>query len=688
MKNRLLFLCLACLWLMNSGAAAQPVQSPRQVITLSDGWEYRPVSSVGKKAPFTPVAIPHTWNVDYIPGTTLYNRETMVYQRPLNITGEMKGKRLFLYFEGVNSAAHVFMNRRTVGEHLGGYTAFCFEITNQVKPGENLLEVWVSNAYRTDVLPISGDFNVYGGIYRPCHLIVTEQDCITPSFYASPGVFIHQQSISEEKAEIVVESLLSLKGNGQGLTLKTTVTDAADKQVAVSEVPVTDSVVKQAIRIEHPVLWNGKKNPYLYHVAVELYEGDRLKDKVLQRTGFRYFSVDTDKGFFLNGDYLNLYGFCRHEDVAGKASALEQEDYLLDMELIKETGATAMRLAHYPHAEPMYDLSDENGIILWTEIPMCGPGGQAFTGYVETEGFKNNARQAVKELVYQKFNHPSICFWGIFNEILVSDGKKFVEYDNPISFTKELNALFKSIDSSRLTALATCVDQTYYLGCSDLIAWNKYFGWYKDAVPSVSKFFDQAHDTSKGQPVGVSEYGAGASIHHHQWPLVQEDRADSHFHPEEAQAYCHEGNWDAFRKRPFLWAKFIWVFADYQTYMRQEGDTDGFNDKGLLTYDRKTKKDAFFFYKANWNPEPMVYITSRRFVRRTNPQTDVKVYSNLSEVTLYVNGKKQGTMKPDEMRRIIWKDIKLDKGQNDIRVEGKSGKTIQVDTCVWYYLDK
>lgn len=688
MRNRLLFICLACLWLVNNGVAAHLAQSSRQVITLKDGWEYRPVSSVSKKAPFTPVVIPHTWNVDYIPGTTLYNRETMVYQRPLNITEEMKGKRLFLYFEGVNSVAHVFMNRRTVGEHLGGYTAFCFEITDQVKPGENLLEVWVSNAYRTDVLPISGDFNVYGGIHRPCHLIVTEQDCITPSFYASPGVFVHQQNISEEKADIVVESRLSLKGNRQGLTLKTIVADAADRQVAVSETSVTDSIVRQAIRIERPILWNGKKNPYLYHVAVELYEGDRLRDKVVQRTGFRYFSVDPDKGFFLNGDYLNLYGFCRHEDVAGKASALEQEDYLLDMELIKETGATAMRLAHYPHAEPMYDLSDENGIILWTEIPMCGPGGQAFTGYVETEGFKNNARQAVKELVYQKFNHPSICFWGIFNEILVSDGKKFVEYDDPIPFTKELNTLFKSIDTSRLTALATCVDQTYYLGCSDLIAWNKYFGWYKDAAPSVSKFFDQAHDTSKGQPVGVSEYGAGASIHHHQWPLVQEDRADSHFHPEEAQAYCHEGNWDAFRKRPFLWAKFIWVFADYQTYMRQEGDTDGFNDKGLLTYDRKTKKDAFFFYKANWNPEPMVYITSRRFTRRTNPETDVKVYSNLSEVTLYVNGKKQGTMRPDEMRRIIWKDIKLDKGQNDIRVEGKSGKTVLVDTCIWYYLDK
>lgn len=688
MRNRLLIICLACLWLINGGMAAQVVQSPRQVISLNKGWEYRPISSVSKKASFTPVTIPHTWNVNYLPGTTLYNREMMVYQRSLNVTEEMRGKRLFLYFEGVNSAAHVFLNRRTVGEHLGGYTAFCFEITDQVKQGENLLEVWVSNAYRTDVLPISGDFNVYGGIHRPCHLIVTEPDCITPSFYASPGVFIHQQNVSEEKAEIVVESLLSLKGNQRGLTLKTTVIDADNRQVAGSETTVTDSVVKQPIRIERPILWNGKKNPYLYHVTVELYEGNRLKDKVTQRTGFRYFSVDPDKGFFLNGDYLDLYGFCRHEDVAGKASALEQEDYLLDMELIKETGATAMRLAHYPHAEPMYDLSDENGIILWTEIPMCGPGGQAFTGYVETEGFKNNARQAVKELVYQKFNHPSICFWGIFNEILVSDGKKFVEYDNPIPFTKELNGLFKSIDSSRLTALATCVDQTYYLGCSDLIAWNKYFGWYKDAAPSVSKFFDQAHETSKGQPVGVSEYGAGASIHHHQWPLVQEDRADSHFHPEEAQAYCHEGNWDAFRKRPFLWAKFIWVFADYQTYMRQEGDTDGFNDKGLLTYDRKTKKDAFFFYKANWNPTPMVYITSRRYTNRTNPLTDIKVYSNLKEVTLYVNGKRTGSLKPDEMRRLVWKDIRLEEGQNDIRVEGKDGKTILVDSCIWYYWAK
>ena len=375
-----------------------------------------------------------------------------------------------------------------------------------------------------------------------------------------------------------------------------------------------------------------------------------------------------------------------YEDAVGRASALLPEDYKMDMELIKESGATAMRLAHYPHAEPMYDLSDENGIILWTEIPMCGPGGQAFTGLVDTEGFKDNARLAVKELVYQKFNHPSICFWGICNEILVSDGKRFVEYDNPIPFIKELNGLYKSIDTSRLTALATCVDQSYYLGCSDLIAWNKYFGWYKDAAPSASKFFDDCKNSSQGIPVGVSEYGGGASINHHQWPLSMEDRADSHFHPEEAQTFCHEGNWESFMKRPYLWAKFIWVFADFPSYMRQEGEEDGYNDKGLITQDRKVKKDAFYFYKANWNPEPMVYITSRRFVKRNNPQTDIKVFTNLKEVTLYINGKKIGTMKPDEMHRVIWKDIKLDEGRNTVRVEGKNGKENLSDSCEWYYI--
>lgn len=681
MKHHLSTLCFVVIGLLFHTSIFAD-NNPRTSILLDKGWGYKPLTNNKKDAPLIPVTIPHTWNANYLEGTTTYNREMMVYKRNLHITPAMKDKRLFLYFEGVNSAADVFINYRTAGQHLGGYTAFCLEITNFVKEGDNILEVWANNAYRTDILPISGDFNIYGGIHRPCHLIITEKNCISPTFHASPGVFIHQKNITEKKTDINVESILSLKDMKSGLKLKTTVTDANGKEVASSMTAVSEESVNQPLSIPDPILWNGKENPYLYNVTVELYEGEKVIDKVNQKTGFRYFHVDPEKGFFLNGKYLNLYGFCRHEDVKGKGSALQTEDYNTDLELIKEVGATAMRLAHYPHAEPMYELCDENGIILWTEIPMCGPGGYAYTGYLHNEGFENNARQVLKELVYQKFNHPSICFWGIFNELLITDNKKFQEYDNPVPFVKEINALYKQLDPSRLTAFATCVDQTNYLGCSDLIAWNKYFGW-KSSQESASKFFDNVKSNSNNQPVGVSEYGAGASIHQHACTLDKSIKVASGVHPEEFQANCHEGYWNAFVKRPYLWAKFIWQFADAQSSIRKEGDTDGMNDKGLITYDRKEKKDAFYFYKANWNPEPMLYITSRRFTERTNQHTLVKVYSNLDEATLYINKKKIGKQKKDNVNRIIWENITLSPGENIIHVEGKAGNKILNDTCTW-----
>lgn len=688
MKNRISFLVFICLLLISNDATPN---NSREVILLDKGWTYKPISATRKDTPVAPVTLPHTWNANYVEGTTTYNREMMVYQRKLEVTPTMQNKRLFLYFEGANSAADVFVNRQSAGNHLGGYTAFCLEITDFVNPGENELEVWVSNAFRTDVLPISGDFNVYGGLHRPCHLIITDKNCISPLFYASSGVFIHQHHISKQMADITIESVLSLKDKKTGLVLKTSLLDANGKVVESTESAVDGETVKQSLKIANPTLWNGKKNPYLYTIVAELYDNGRLVDNVRQKTGFRFFKADPDKGFFLNGEYLDLYGFNRHEDVEDKGSALTREDYDRDMELILEIGATAMRLAHYPHAETMYDLCDENGIVLWTEIPFVGPGGYSYTGYINN--IEDNARLAVKELVYQKFNHPSICFWGIFNEILLNEGTKFKEYDNPIAFSKELNAMFKSIDPSRLTAFATCVEHVPYLDCADLVAWNKYFGWYSDAAPGAGKFFDHVKATSGNKPVGVSEYGGGASIHHHQWPLDKENMSETSnivdgnlpaaFHPEEAQTYCHEGNWSAFAERPYLWAKFIWVFADYQSAIRMEGDRNGINDKGLLTYDRQTKKDAFYFYKANWNPEPMLYISSRRFTDRTNPQAQVKVFTNLKEATLYINDKKVGAAKKDNLNRIVWDNITLSPGSNEINVKGKSGKLLLEDTCVW-----
>lgn len=659
---------------------AKADDNPRTFILLDKGWGYRPVSDTGLKSSMKQVTVPHTWNANYIPGTRSYNREMMVYRRDLEITPDMKDKRLFLYFEGVNSSTTVLVNNKSVGSHKGGYTAFCMEVTDYAKQGINKLEVWVTNAYNPEILPISGDFNIYGGIHRPCHLLVTEQDCISPLFYASPGVFIHQDKVSEKLAQITVETMLSLSGKKQGLKVRTTIEDAKGNIISQNiEQNVTNENVKQPFVIDHPVLWNAKQNPHLYKVIVELLDDGKVIDRVEQRTGLRYFSVDADKGFFLNGKYLDLYGFCLHEEVEGKGSALSAEDHERDMELVKESGATSLRLVHYPHSESIYHLSDENGIVLWTEIPMVGPGGYDFCGFINTDGLKEHARQVLKELVYQKYNHPSICFWGIFNEIRTN-------YDNTEPFARELHELYKEIDPSRLTTLASCDDPKFYQNCSDLMAWNKYIGWYgsRNAPETAGNFFDKAKAASNGKPVAISEYGGGANVEHHFSMKENDVKPSGQFHPEEGQTYIHEGNWSAFAQRPYMWAKYIWVFADFQSSIRNEGGKPGINDKGLVTYDRKIKKDAFYFYKANWSTEPMIYITSRRFTERPEASVQVKVYSNLRENTLYVNGKKIGKQKSDSLNRVMWQNVTLSKGENRIRVEGKSKAGVIEDTCVWF----
>ena len=686
MKRQLLILTLLAAGLLSAGA------QPRQDRTLSDGWTIKPITRTAKGFVGDPVTLPHTWNTWYMPDTLWYNREMMVYQRTLERTPDMDGKRVYLYFEGANSVMDLFVNQRQAGEHKGGYTACCFEITDYLHAGTNQIEVWVSNAYRSDVLPISGDFNVCGGLHRPVHLIVTGRDCISPLFYASPGLLVRQDKVSAQRAELRAETILSL-GGGNSLddySLRTTVRDASGAVVASASSLLSRIAPRKddkglwhavlPLQVDHPHLWDGKADPYLYTVTTALYRGETLLDQVSEQTGLRYFHVDPDRGFFLNGHYLDLVGCCRHEDMEGRGSALTMEDYERDFALIRELGATAMRLAHYPHGEPVYELADRDGIILMTEIPLCGPGGYGYTGYLDK--VQENAREVLQELVYQKFHHPSIVFWGIFNEILVNDGR-FEQYDDPIPFIKELNALYHACDPSRLTTFATCVEQSHYLDCADLIAWNKYFGWYGDGARDAGAFFDQARAEANGKPVGVSEYGAGGSALHHQWPLDKAARPSGRYHPEEAQADCHEGNWEAFSERPWLWSKFVWVFADFPSAIRHEGDRDGINDKGLLTRDRQTKKDAFYFYKANWNPEPMVYISARRFTQRTEPVTDVRVYSNLPSATLYLNGKSLGTAKKDKLNRIIWEGVRLRPGENEIIVQGRSGRQTLADTCRW-----
>lgn len=676
-KNTALLLLFFNLILLVLPALAK-ANAGRQVLPLNNNWQFYFAYNFERDIKKEQVRLPHTWNAsETLKGIANYNRTSAIYERTLILTDGMKGKRLFLYFEGVNSVATVLLNNKFVDEHQGGYTGFCVEITNFVKPGPNSVTVQVSNAYRLDVIPLHGDFNIYGGIHRPVSLIVTDQNCISPLDHGSSGVYISQQQVTAQSAQISVLTKLSV-ANAAGLSLKTTVYDHEKKAVASSVSKISaanDKELRQDLSISNPHLWNGKTDPYLYTVEVNLLKDDQPADQVVQPLGLRYFKVDPDKGFFLNGKYLDLYGAGRHEDLAGKGSALSEGDHDRDMELIKELGATAMRLTHYPQNKHFYDLCDRNGIILWSEIPFVGPGGYTGTGYLKNRNLEANARMMLTELIRQNYNHPSICFWGMFNELKLN-------YDDPQPFIRELNALAKKEDPGRLTTLASNLGAEEFGDLTDLLGWNKYYGWYGGDFDEVGKWADETHRALPGKPVSVSEYGAGASPFKHMESL-EKPAPGGRFHPEEWQTAFHEKHWEALKQRPFIWGKFVWVLADFGSSIRTEGDHDAINDKGLVTYDRKIKKDAFYFYKANWNPEPMLYITERRNTIRHKKTATVKVFSNAPVVGLWVNDKAYSNKKPNGLNTVLWEDVKLRPGKNTIRVRSvKEGKVLE-DNCEW-----
>lgn len=637
---------------------------PRTDVLLDDGWTIRSIFRTQRGAKGVPVTLPHTWDAEYQDGrSNQYERGTYVYTRNLEIPENFRENRYFLYFEGVNSVADVFISHRSAGTHKGGYTAFCLEITDLLKAGDNLLEVWASNAYRTDVLPISGDFNVQGGIHRPVHLIVTGKDCIDPTFHGSPGALILQKSVSQQKAELEIRTFLSVKS--QGLTVKADVRDASGRTVGSVSAPAGDGTIAQALSLDKPHLWNALEDPYLYSVEISLCDGGRVLDSIVQPLGLRAVSIDKKDGFLLNGKPYDLHGFNRHDDFKGTGSALTLKEYRRDMELVTEAGASALRLAHYPHGEPIYSLCDTAGVVLWSELPMCGPGGYDFTGYLPT--VEENARQVALEFFYQKYNHPSMCLWGIFNELLVDEGR-FVSYGDPVPFVKEMSDWFHSMDPKIITTCAICVGQENFCGAVDAVAWNKYFSW-RSADVDAAKFFTSAQEEAGATPIGLSEYGSGASPIQHADPLYfSEYKLPGGYHPEEFQALCHEGYWIALKDRKDVWCKLVWQFSDMMSCIKSEGDTPGMNDKGMVTYDRQTLKDSYFFYKANWNPSPMLHICSARFTERTYAKTQVRVYTTLKDATLYLNGKKIGKARPDAIHRIVW-DVELAPGANNIKVE-------------------
>lgn len=638
----------------------------RDQIPLSGKWEFfKGGTESSSKCEY--VSIPHTWNAQ--DGTTAnYYRGKGLYHYKFDSPKNIQKKRVFIRFEAVSQEAEVFLNGQYLGSHKGAFNAFCFEITPYIKQNNELV-VKVDNSLNPDVAPLSGDFTVFGGIYRPVSLLVLPQTCITPLDYASPGVYIKQTDIQDHKATIDITA--KIDGNVSGnkkLRLRTSVFDPKGQFVTSVNEEIKASgkaaTIDQRICLNNPVLWNGKTAPNQYRFFCEILQGKKVVDTLSVYTGLRYFKVDPQKGFFLNGKSYQIRGVNRHQDRPGKGWAISEQDHREDMQLIKEIGANGVRLAHYPHSGYFYSLCDREGLLVWAEIPFIGNG-------TESAAFEENLKQQLIELIRQNFNHPSIFCWSLFNELVKG---------NPEKLVAELNDIAHKEDPTRLTVAAANIEGRPENAITDIMAFNTYPGWYWAEPETMGPSIDWKKDEKRG--VCISEYGAGASIRHHQQQMEKAPKCDGEFHPEEWQAIVHEGNYKEIDKRDFVWGSFVWNMFDFASASRKEGDTYGINDKGLVTYDRKTPKDAFYFYKANWSDEPVLHITSKRHTERSEQETDIKVYSNCSDISLYVNGTEYpGTVGDHNV--FIWKNIRLQTGKNEIRVSGKSGGKTITDQCEW-----
>ena len=629
------------------GAAVSLSAAARTVTCLSgEGWTFDGA----------PATVPHTWNAadaaDGVntmlnnPGTSVgspsYCRGAHTYRRALPAPKE--GKRYFVRCEGVSSKSELRVNDTYVGEHYGAFTAFAFEITSFLRPSGNELAIIADNSLDRNVPPISGDFSMFGGVYRDVWLIETDPVCISPLVDGGPGVVLEPDP-------------------------------ATGKVVArVSVLGGEDEV--QEFSFPDPELWS-PENPKLYEVTVRIERGGN-KDEVTERFGFRTAEFRED-GFYLNGRRRQIRGVCKHQDRDGKGWAVSSADLAEDVEWIKKMGADGLRMAHYPHATRLYDLCDERGLLVWTEIP-------AVDEVEFTELFRSNLLVVAREMVAQHRNHPSIVMWGLYNEMF-GEGGKGMPPDRVVRLLSEVRDRIRADDPTRPVTAASCsYDAVNGLNdITDSIGFNLYPGWYDWKPWYYGTGDDMANAVErvlKANPrrrtVAVSEYGGGASASQHDDPFVR-TKPGSSFCPEEYQASLHVGAFRALKGNPKIWGIFPWVMFDLAADRRHEGDRHGINNKGLVTYDRKTAKDAFYLYKANWNPEPELHLVGSRLTGTTNAVMNVLAFSNVGDVTLSVNGKAVGTARPDNVMSCRWRDVPLAVGPNEIRITA-GGLT---RTAVW-----
>jgi beta-galactosidase len=626
------------------------------------------------------ISLPHTWNArDGQDGGNDYYRGIGWYRKYLSLDSKYAGKTFFLRFDGVATVSNVYVNGKLAGSHKGNYGAFVLDISSLVKLNQkNVIAVQVSNAKDTTVAPLRGDFTIFGGIYRDVHLLVLDSLSVSPLDFGSPGIYLKQTSVSKESADLEITTLVrNVTNHDKKAVLRGSLFDSNRKLVkkVETEILISKNSQKseiQKVSISAPHLWNGKSNPYLYKYVVELSENNKVIDRVEQPVGFRYFSADADKGFYLNGRSYPLHGVNRHQDRENKGSAIGLKEHSEDYKLIEEIGANSVRLAHYQQADEFYTLCDKGGIVVWAELALVDE-------INFSDEFGLNCKQQLEELIKQNYNHPSILFWSVYNELMPEPNRE--SYGKLV---RELNELAKQLDPTRLTTMASRSKydgDEYINNVTDITGYNVYRGWYEGQPENFSKWIDTLHQSHPNLKLCISEYGAGGSINHHEWP-AKKPHTKGVWHPEEWQSVLHEVTWKAMKEKEYLWGTFIWNMFDFASDGRSEGDRLGINDKGLVTYDRKVRKDAFYWYKVNWNPEPMVYITSQRFSLRPVGAAEVKVYSNCDSVKLRINNNIVGT-RTSEDHQFIWENVDLKEGKNSVSVVGYKNGRILKDSCIW-----
>ncbi len=586
-------------------------------------WQFlMPNSDKGKIT----VNLPHTWNAeDGQDGGNDYFRGECRYSKRFKKSELPKGEKHYIQFDGANASARVLLNGEELGLHHGGYSTWRLNISEKLCD-DNVIEVLVDNGKSDTVYPQTADFTFYGGLYRSVSIIAVSNSHFDLDYYGSPGIAV-TPTVNKNSATVKIEVFTIGTADGQSLEYK--ILDSAGKTVMNKDVSVKNTV--EVFELPDVHLWQGREDPYLYTAEVTLKQGEEKVDFVRTRFGCRSFSVDAEEGFILNGKPYPLRGVSRHQDRKGIGNALLDEHHREDAELIMEVGATAVRLAHYQHSQYFYELCDELGLVVWAEIPYISSNMPAA---------RDNAVSQLTELIAQNYNHPSIVFWGLSNEITMGG----VNDADLIETHRILNDLAHELDPTRLTVIAcltTCPTDAEYIKIPDLVAYNHYFGWYGGDTSMNGPWFDKFHTDHPETPIGVSEYGC-EGLNWHSTTPVQGDYTEEYH-----ASYLEELIKQLF-SRKYLFATYVWNMFDFGADARAEGGENGQNHKGLVTFDRAYKKDAFYAYKAWLSKDPFVHICSKRYMDRVEPLVNIRVYSNMPEVELFVNGKSVGKQVREE----------------------------------------